>query len=84
MPVINNDVIEVDVRAQQLNVLDPQIGEQLGQHLPNNRLVYTGPNNHRCISVDELIIPTSLCLTTIFAMFFVIIYMTISQRKSKL
>lgn len=82
-PTITSGAVEVDVRAQSLDVLDPQIGEQVGRKNQNS-MVYTNTNSSRCIPVENLILPASLCLTTILSMLSVIAYMTLSQRKSKI
>lgn len=48
-PVMEDSgLAEVDVRAQQLNVLDPQIGEQIGQP---QRFVHAGGQSFHCIPV---------------------------------
>jgi hypothetical protein len=80
---VNGGIVEVDVRAQQIDVLDPQIGDHLGQQQPV-RFVQTVDQSPRCVPVDSLVIPASLCLTTLLAMLSVIVYMTVSQRKTKL
>ncbi|KAI6208281.1 ZP domain-containing protein [Aphelenchoides besseyi] len=79
-----SDAVEVDVRTPQINVLDPQFSQSIGgQSEAFSRLHFT-TSDSRCVSVDTLVIPAGLCLSTILSMFVIIVYLMRQSRSFKM
>ncbi|VDL83186.1 unnamed protein product [Nippostrongylus brasiliensis] len=72
IPGIVNESVEVDVRAQQIDVLDPQIDFGLDAHEARVASVLRRLRNRDCIAKHHLILPAATVLSLIISLIGVI------------
>jgi hypothetical protein len=82
LPVTSGGFTDVDVRASQIDVLDPQIGYSGGNEEALKRLGLRPSSSVRCIPVEMLVIPTGLLTTVFISMGAVIAYLTTRHIKN--
>uniref|UniRef100_A0A915N673 ZP domain-containing protein n=1 Tax=Meloidogyne javanica TaxID=6303 RepID=A0A915N673_MELJA len=89
----NEGFAQIDVRAQEVDVLDPEIGYGLERSFSNNKngnqelrridllkqRKFTSPT--RCVPIEDLAFPASLCAGLLLVMLLVVTCMSIERRQ---